>query len=217
MIDQRIGCGLALDLRRIPAPQTNKWGEFWNMINSLEARIGRIEDERDIRNCLHLYCRGVDRREPEILRQLFWEDSEVEYGMFAGNGLDFANALCGWFDDGGVHNTSHLLGNVTIALEGDHAFSEAYLHAHHRLTNAGGGYYDSIFGCRYQDRFERRGGTWKIAFRRLVFDWFRDFSDTGDWDVGSMGVNRENATIGGPHSDLWAEFNAALPGIILPR
>jgi hypothetical protein len=184
------------------------------MTEALEARIALLEDEREIRNLLHLYCRGVDRREPELLRQVFWEDSQVEYGMYTGNGLDFANALCGWFDDGGVANTSHLLGNVTIALEGDRAFSEAYLHAHHRLTDAQGNYYDSVFGCRYHDLLERRAGVWRIAMRRLVFDWFRDFPDTGDWVTGSMGVNRGNATIGAPQADAWPELNAALRGCL---
>jgi hypothetical protein len=187
------------------------------MTDTLEARIARIEDEREIRNCLHLYCRGVDRRQPEILRELFWEDSKVEYGMFEGNGLEFANVVSSWFEEGGVHNTSHLLGNVTIALDGDRAFSEAYLNAHHRLTNAEGDFYDSIFGCRYQDRFERRDGTWKIAFRRLVFDWFRDFQDTGDWDAGSMGVNRANATIGAPQSDVWPDLNEKMYAMAAKR
>jgi hypothetical protein len=187
------------------------------MTETIERRLALIEDERDIRNCLHLYCRGVDRRQPEILRELFWEDSKVEYGMFEGNGLDFANDLCGWFDAGGVHNTCHLLGNVIISLDGSQAFSEAYLHAHHRLTNASGEFYDSVFGCRYHDRFERRDGRWKIAFRRLVFDWFRDFPDTGDWEAGSMGVSRANATIGAPGGDVWPELNDMLRVIVVPR
>jgi hypothetical protein len=185
-------------------------GDLSIMTKSLEERIALLEDEQAIRNRLHLYCRGVDRREPEILREIFWSDSQVEYGMFVGNGFDFADALCGWFDEGGVGNTSHLLGNVTIALDGDSALSEAYLHAHHRLTDANGKCYDSVFGCRYHDRFERRDGIWRISFRRLVFDWFRDFPDTGDWDIGAMGVSRANATIGSPQSDVWPELNEAL-------
>jgi hypothetical protein len=180
--------------------------------DELRQRIEALEAKDAIRSCLHLYCRGIDRRAPEIVRQVFWEDATVEYGMFAGTAVEFATSISSWFEAGGVGNTAHLLGNITIALDGSIAYTEAYLHAHHRLTNAKGTYYDSVFGGRYHDRFECRDGRWRIAFRRLVFDWFRDYPDTGDWDIGSMGVNRANATIGAPGLDVLPELNAALLG-----
>lgn len=184
-----------------------------NMIDGeLRSRIEVLEAESAIRNCLHLYCRGIDRRVPEIVHQVFWDDATVEYGMFAGTALEFADSISGWFEAGGVGNTAHLIGNVTIALDGAIAYTEAYLHAHHRLTNADGVHHDSVFGGRYHDRFECRDGRWRIAFRRLVFDWFRDYPDTGDWDIGSMGVNRANATIGAPGTDNLPELNSVLLG-----
>lgn len=176
----------------------------------LLLRLERLEAESAISAALHLYCRGIDRRDSAIVSNVFWPDAMVEYGMFTGSALEFANSIVGWFESGGVHNTSHLIGSVSISIDGELAFSEAYLHAHHRLTSADGKLYDSVIGGRYHDRFERRDGKWRIISRRLVFDWFREFPDTGDWDVGSMGVNRANATIGQPGLDPWPELNRAL-------
>jgi SnoaL-like domain len=160
---------------------------------------------------LHLYCRGVDRRDPDLLTSSFWSDSKMEFGMFSGGGQEFAQSLCGWFEAGGVGLTSHMLGNVVIAVEGGIAFSECYLHAVHRLRRADGGEFDSAVGGRYQDRFERRDGVWRIAFRRLVFDWFREYPDTGDWTTGTMGVTAANAVLGAAGADKpWPEHEAAL-------
>jgi hypothetical protein len=36
-------------------------------------------------------------------------------------------------------------------------------------------------GGRYLDRFERRGGEWRIFARVLVRDWYEIVEGTGDW------------------------------------
>lgn len=177
----------------------------------MSADLDRQIARADITDRLHLYCRGVDRRDSALLRSIFWPDSKVEYGMFAGGGIEFSDALPGWFADGGVGVSTHMLGNILIALDGDVAFAESYLHASHRIRQETGVEFDAVFGGRYQDRFERRGGVWRIAFRRLVFDWFREYPDTGDWAVGSMGVNAANAVLGRIGADAgFGEHQAAL-------
>jgi len=177
----------------------------------MSAELDRLIARAEITDRLHLYCRGVDRRDPELLLASFWPDSKVEFGMFSGGGQEFARSLVGWFADGGVGVTAHMLGNVVIAFDGEAAFTECYLHATHRLRGEDGTEFDSIFGGRYQDRFERRDGVWRIALRRLVFDWFREHPDSGDWSVGSMGVNAGNAVLGRAGADAgWDDHHAAL-------
>ncbi len=176
----------------------------------LLARLAAMEAREAIRDRLHVYCRAIDRRDPSLLKQVYWPDAQVEYGMFKGAAYEFAELFTGWFEAGGVGNTAHLLANVTIALDGDTALCESYLHAHHRVRREDGGLFDSVFGGRYHDRFERRGGLWRMTFRRLVFDWFREYPDTGDWAVGSIGVTSANAVIGAPGEDIWPELIAAL-------
>ena len=176
----------------------------------IAERLSEIEAEAAIRTRLVLYCRGIDRRDEAILAEIFWTDSQVEYGVFAGSGQAFATSICGWLTDGGVELTAHLLGNIAISQDGDVAHSEAYLQAYHRIRKPDGSCFDSLIGGRYQDRFEQRDGVWRIAFRRLVFDWFREFEGTGDWALGSVGVTAATAEIGQGGPDRWEELNDAM-------
>jgi hypothetical protein len=173
-------------------------------------RLATIEAESAIRTRLTLYCRGIDRRDETILGTIFWPESQVEYGVFAGSGQEFATSICGWLTAGGVELTAHHLGNIAIAIDGAKATSESYLQAYHRVRRPNGSVFDSLIGGRYQDRLECRDGIWRIAFRRLVFDWFREFEGTGDWAIGSVGVTSEAATIGTAGPDCWADLNVAM-------
>jgi hypothetical protein len=176
----------------------------------INRRLARIEAESAITARLTLYCRGIDRRDELILSTIFWPDSQVEYGVYAGSGQEFAASICGWLADGGVELTAHLVGNIAVAIQDQTATSETYLQAYHRIRRPDGSVFDSLIGGRYQDRFECRDGEWRIAFRRLVFDWFREFEGTGDWAVGSVGVTSAAAMIGTAGPDSWAELNAEL-------
>lgn len=178
--------------------------------SDLLARLDAVEARDAIRDRLHIYCRAIDRRDPSLLKQVYWPEAQVEYGMFKGSAYEFADLFSGWFEAGGVGNTAHLLANATIAVQGESALCESYLHAHHRVRREDGSLFDSVFGGRYHDCFERRHGVWRIGFRRLVFDWFREYPDTGDWTTGSLGVTSANAVIGAPGEDVWPELNAAL-------
>lgn len=180
---------------------------------NLEQRLGAIESREAIRARLLAYCRGIDRRDTDLVLATFWPDSQVEYGIFNGGGEEFARSICGWLGDSGCDRTSHQLGNISIAVTGDSAISESYLTAYHRIRGEGGVLFDCIIGARYHDRFERREGMWRISFRRLVYDWFRTFPDSGSWDVGAMGVTSGIATIGAASLDVWPELNEAMRGV----
>ena len=68
--------------------------EMFAMDNGkLLKRVEEIEAREAIRDRLHLYCRGIDRREPELIRSTFWSDSKVEYGIYSGNGIEFSNGI----------------------------------------------------------------------------------------------------------------------------
>lgn len=181
------------------------------------GRLAAIEADAAIRARLTLYCRGIDRRDEALLAEIFWPDSQVEYGVFAGSGQEFATSICGWLTAGGVELTAHLLGNITVSIEGATAIGESYLQAYHRIRRPDGTVFDSLIGGRYQDRFECRDGLWRIVFRRLVFDWFREFPGTGDWAEGSVGVTSAAAVIGTAGPDGWAEINAAMQRAAIAR
>ena len=67
----------------------------------------------------------------------------------------------------------HLFGQHHIELEGVRANVETHFVAHHRLLEQGVEY---LLGGRYNDRFEKRGGVWKVLHRVVVFDWRRQWN-----------------------------------------
>jgi hypothetical protein len=167
-------------------------------------------DKEAIRDVLLRYSHGMDRRDSEVIASVFWPDSPLEYGMYTGTGPDFSTFIVSWFDSMQMSTTAHLLGNCLIRLNNDEAYAETYFQAFHRATNDEGVDRDVFVSGRYHDVLTRRTNEWRISKRQLHFDWFRNFSDTGDWAIGTYGVNSQTAFIGLPREAPWEEFRALL-------
>lgn len=147
---------------------------------ALADAVRALQDRQQIQELCHLYCRGLDRADEALLRSVFHPDSTHSHGPFKGSSAEF----CGYAMDviHFVERTQHHLSNTTIDLAGDIAFGESYFLAYHRVSKgrAGDGVLaqhdpamdeDLFIGGRYIDRYERRGGVWKIAHRSGVHDW----------------------------------------------
>jgi SnoaL-like domain len=63
----------------------------------------------------------------------------------------------------------HNICNVLIELDGDIARCESYVIVIVRLPQDEGAM-DWMHAGRYVDRFERRNGEWRIAYRTVVYD-----------------------------------------------
>ncbi len=180
--------------------------EMADIARTVDALLSR---ER-IREVLYRYARGIDRKDAEEIKRSFWPDSRVDFGIYQGSGQEFASLIGGWFTDGGVDITAHLIGNIIIVLNGDTANTECYLHAAHRVKHDGS-VIDCFVGARYQDRFERRDNEWRIVERVLIYDWFREYPDSGDFAAGSaMGFNAANSVVGKSGADASPLFAQAL-------
>jgi hypothetical protein len=169
----------------------------------MERELEILLSKQAITEVVYRYARAIDRCDEALLRACFHPDSTHEHGEFAGSSADF----CGWALDllSRLTATQHHIGNVLIEVEGDGARSESYWIAYHRIpAQAGGGGLvagrgeetDLFIGGRYLDRFERRGGVWKIARRVGVHDWqrYEPASDGGFYDLparqrGARGAN----------------------------
>ena len=175
-----------------------------------QSALQTILAKEAIRDVLLRYSFGMDRRDHEVLASAFWPGAPLEYGMFKGSGQEFARFILPWFSQEGMQVTSHFLGNALIRVEQDKAWAETYFNAFHCAPDPNGKMRD-VFVCgRYHDSFERRDDEWRIAHRRLHFDWFREYQDTGDWTVGSYGVTTASATIGTPSEPAWEPFRSHL-------
>jgi hypothetical protein len=138
-----------------------------------------------IRDCLYRYCRGIDRADAEMLRSAYWPDGVDDHVLFNGNAYEFVDWCLPLLAQ--VEHSQHVIMNALIALDGDTAGVESHYHAYERRRRASGSPYEMFVGGRYLDRFERRGGEWRILHRAVTWDWFRHFKDSADLDRGVFG------------------------------
>jgi hypothetical protein len=115
------------------------------------------------------YCRGVDRRDPDLLRSIFFEDAIEEHGdMYRGSATDFVDWVFNEFI-GKYELTTHYVLNEWYRVDGDRAEGETHRISHHRVRTPEAK--ETIAACRTFNRYECRNGIWKISYRGVVRDW----------------------------------------------
>ena len=139
-----------------------------------EEQLANDVAENAIRRVLYRYCRGIDRREYGLVRDCYHPDATDDHGDFIGGVDGFVEHVESNLRR--FERTMHFLGNILIEvdLHANHARSEAYAIAYHRLrANDKKPLRDFVVGLRYVDDFERRERAWRIANRVCVFEWSR--------------------------------------------
>ena len=138
-----------------------------------QQRLARLLAKDDIRDVLNRYCRGVDRRDYEMIRSCYHPDARDNHGEDYIGGVDgFIEHVRSTLDR--FERTMHFLGNILIEVDGPRARAETYIIAHHRLpARPDRPIRDFLVGLRYIDDFEERDGQWRIAERVCAFEWSR--------------------------------------------
>ena len=154
-----------------------------------------------IRQTLMRYCRGVDRRDIELVKSTYHDDAYDDHGSFSGTRDEFLE----WVDTRHQHieQSMHCLGSSLIERLGDVAVVETHCTVYARLspdayatrrryipdeTQDTGDPLQVTTLVRYVDRFERRDGVWRIADRVVVLEAMRwEFVTTnlppdGNWN-----------------------------------
>jgi len=138
-------------------------------------------DERDIRNVVLTYCRGVDRMDRELVRSCYHDDATEVHGSFTGGIDGYLDWV--WRVLSRYERTQHFVGNLLIELQRDRAHVETYGVASHE-GDASDPTRNLSVGFRYLDRFERRDGAgWRIVQRVAVTDWCRSWPADTRWPV----------------------------------
>lgn len=132
--------------------------------NDLEALVAKS----DIHDVLMRYCRGVDRRDIDLIISAFHPDAIIDHGR----GDESLQELAATIVAGEQRGMMHFIGNEYVELDDDRAYSETYFVSISTVTHEGTDA-TRTRGGRYLDRFERRDDTWRIAHRRLVDEWSR--------------------------------------------
>lgn len=136
----------------------------------IEREVRDLAARRDITDAVQRYMRAQDRLLPDLHRSAFHDDAYVDCGLYAGSATGFVDFAQGFLRD--LKASQHLIGQVQLAIDGDFADGEVYFMAWHRLGENGED--RDLFVCgRYVDRYERRGGEWRISKRRELIDWAR--------------------------------------------
>lgn len=143
-------------------------------------------DRQAIADVILRYARGIDRLDFDLVRSCYHPDAYDDHGSMKGTVEEFIAAARTFLARWTV--TQHFMGNMLIEVDGDRARAETYAVAYHRREDAEGNGKDDVMGIRYVDRFERRGGEWKIAHRVVASEWRRVDAVQGARGRGQLGV-----------------------------
>ena len=135
----------------------------------LPAELREMLDRSEITEALYTYCRAVDRVDRELGYSIWNEGAQVDYGeaIFVGPARGVIDHICDSHLQGLAH--SHQIANVIIKLDGDRAFSEAYVNSAMRMMHEDQLVQVNTRG-RYLDCWSRQGGRWGIDKRVFVND-----------------------------------------------
>ena len=139
------------------------------------SETGRIPDAAEVADRLAItdvltkHSRGVDRADGDLLKTAYWPDAEVAYGRFNGAAHEFCENLPSSIKRYAA--TQHRVTNISVDFNGDDAVVESYVTAYHYFAADDAPHTEMTYLGRYVDHMQRRGGVWKIKFRRVVMDW----------------------------------------------
>jgi SnoaL-like protein len=172
------------------------------MTPELEAMVRELYDKQKIWEVVQRYARSNDRRDRDMFVGCYHPDALDDRAMFTGGGED----LFDWSDPSHLRyyrTHQHYMCNHYCELDGDTAHAETYW-IFAGLTVEGDQL--TLFGGRYADRFEKRGGEWKIAARKTVMEWWGTPADGSVTQetidafaaVGKIGKDRSDLTYDRP-------------------
>lgn len=137
---------------------------------SLEDRLRRLEDEREIRDLIIRYAQRLDARDHKAYAQLFARDGRWSGRMGDATGPEAIEAM---LIEGlgptpeNFRNTRnfHLMSNILIEIDGDTATAESRLVYFARSAEARP---VPMLAGRYEDELVREDGKWRFKFRQVI-------------------------------------------------
>jgi len=176
----------------------------------LHSGLQGLLDREAIRDCLYRYCRGIDRADEAALRSAYWDDATDCHGAWNGSASGFIDQALARLRQGG--RRVHQVTQVGIELHGDVAAVESAFFA--LQAPAATPALETFLCGRYVDRFERRGGEWRIAARTVVYDWIEERTrpELKQDDSALFGARQPVGTAA-PHDAVYALLRAVRGGV----
>ena len=146
-----------------------------------DPELQGLIDKAAIAEVLVSYCRAVDRADLDLLAACYHDDATEDHGgTFEGSARDYIAGIAAILPRSKM---THTTSNIAIELTGDKALVESHILAFARLKKDGEKF-DCLTLARAIDRFEKRDGAWKIAARRMVWEWNHDMPMSEGWGRG---------------------------------
>jgi len=134
------------------------------------ADIQQLLDKEAIRELAQLYCRGVDRKDVALLRDLYTEDATDTHGdSFDGSAADYCDFLEKSFPY--MPYSGHHVCNHLVSIDGDQGEGEVCALAWHLIPDRQGGWIEDFMCVRYIDHYRRcADGKWRFSKRLVTYD-----------------------------------------------
>lgn len=136
----------------------------------MDDDLRAVTDRLAIGELLAVYCTALDQRDWARLHDVFAPEATCDYGSLGSpQGVaEIIRLISSTLQ--ALDATQHLIGNVTVSVDGDEATAGCYLISQHvRAGTAGGEHY--MIGGRYADRLVRTPQGWRITSRTLHRMW----------------------------------------------
>lgn len=148
-----------------------------------DPEVQALLDKQAIQEVLVRYLRGADRADAELIRRCYHPDATEDHGgTYRGTASDYVDMIAP--NIGKAKVLTHAISNILIELESESlAYSECYITTFGRCKKDGE-LFDTLTLARAFDRFEKRNGEWRIAARRMCWEWNHEMPVTENWGRG---------------------------------
>ncbi len=136
----------------------------------MHTATSEINDLHEIRDLALRYAQAVDRRDAELLGDVFMEDGLLDGSGYRTHGRDKIMKIAPMMAKR-YEATMHTVHNHRIELNGDEATGEVYAMSHHLTKQEDGSLADWVMMMRYHDSYVRDSGRWLFAHRHILVDW----------------------------------------------
>ena len=132
----------------------------------LAATVRHLRDRQEILDVIVRESRGRDRHDAELTASCYWPDGADEHGPLPLPASEYPE-IANKGHAAAFAMNQHTLANHTCEIDGDTAYCETYVIGmllsldQQTCTVAAG---------RYMDQLERRGGEWRILWRRSTVE-----------------------------------------------
>lgn len=147
----------------------------------MDPRLETLLAKNEIEDVVLRYCRGIDRRDFDLVRSCYHADAKDHHGSFSGGVEEYI----AWVDrlTSRYRWSMHFVANVLVEMgEADLAACETYGVSLHRSDDPRP-HMNLATGFRYLDRFERRQGEWRITERTAIGEWSIPIPEAAWWNI----------------------------------